>query len=277
MREVGDDRDEARLTRVERVAREGRRGHQRERAGGRNGQEARQRRSERRCGAADERDRHRDLHHERRTACPAARRAGCCSPPRNAKSSEKNSRCASGSPKPVAEQPPHDEPEDRCAARRRAGRGSTASARGCRSTSSGTEAPSTEVGLALPAPTANARTPSSRWPSSETMLQRTLYAPFARFGRSGRTSVWPWTTAGPARTDLPRRVRDDRVAAADARPCRRTGRSPGAVRSRARRRSAGVVETSVAWANALAGAARATTTSAYEREPHATRLAPARC
>ena len=39
---------------------------------------------------------------------------------------------------------------------------------------SGAPAPSTECGAGLPAPIAKAMTPSSRWPSSETMLQRTL-------------------------------------------------------------------------------------------------------
>ena len=38
----------------------------------------------------------------------------------------------------------------------------------------GAEAPSTDVGEAVPLPTPNASTPCSRWPSSETMLQRTL-------------------------------------------------------------------------------------------------------
>jgi hypothetical protein len=55
-------------------------------------------------------------------------------------------------------------------------------------------AESTAVGGGRPRPTAKARTPDSRWPSSEMIDQRTEYAPLARPRRTGTTSVRPPST-----------------------------------------------------------------------------------
>ena len=157
--EVDERREHARLVAIERVPRERRPDEQRERARARHEQQQRNGRCERSRSSADERDRDRDLDDE----CEAragGRGVDIPLPPRNAASSAKKSRCASGADA-VAEHAAREQPEDG-----RAAAASTPKKNSARSTRllqlSGDDAPSTEVGDAVPAPTPNASTPCSR-------------------------------------------------------------------------------------------------------------------
>ena len=213
--------------------------------------------------AAGERHGQRDLHHEREP-CPGGAAWRMPLPPRNASEQcEEDERARAAAAAPARRCGAPDEREDGEAA---AGEDAEVVQRAQQNVAPAERHRRTEdgAGRGLPAPTANASTPSSWCPSSETMLHRTLYAPSAS-GFSGIVSSRPCAVALPASTERcvalstaasrPRRARCRRRATVTAfgafastapfagssgsasRRQRRPGRTSAATTGRGRRRA----------------------------------------